>query len=269
MRFEMTKGYAVLPQYEVFALRYATNPGARSGHNFLGGDSHDRPMPLDYYVWLIRNEERAVVVDTGFDKAIAQQRSRQHLICPGQLLSRMKHPPDDVADVIITHLHYDHAGNHALFPKARYHIQDREMRYATGRCMCHTTLRQPFEGEDVAEMVRKLYQGRLVFHDGFSQLHPGIELHHLGGHTDGLQVVRVSTARGWVVLASDASHFYANFEEQRSFPLVYNVGDMLEGFAKLHALADSPEHIIPGHDPLVAKRYPALSGFEGEVFQLG
>jgi glyoxylase-like metal-dependent hydrolase (beta-lactamase superfamily II) len=73
----------------------------------------------------------------------------------------------------------------------------------------------------------------------------------------GLQVVRVATRRGWVVLASDASHYYANMEQSRPFPIVYNVGDMVEGWRKARALAESGEHVIPGHDPLVLARYPA------------
>ena len=75
--------------------------------------------------------------------------------------------------------------------------------------------------------------------------------------SNGLQVMRVKTARGWVVLASDASHFYANFEQMRAYATVYNVGDMLEGFATVKRLATSPRHVIPGHDPLVLRRYPA------------
>ena len=80
-------------------------------------------------------------------------------------------------------------------------------------------------------MIGRLFRGRVQFHDGTDELAPGITVHHVGGHTDGLQVMRVKTERGWVVLASDASHFYANFEQMRAYPTVYNVGDMLEGFA--------------------------------------
>jgi hypothetical protein len=60
-----------------------------------------------------------------------------------------------------------------------------------------------------------------------------------------------------VVLASDASHYYANMEQARPFPIVYNVGDMVEGWRRAHALAASAKHVIPGHDPLVLERYPA------------
>jgi glyoxylase-like metal-dependent hydrolase (beta-lactamase superfamily II) len=131
------------------------------------------------------------------------------------------------------------------------------MAYATGRHMCHAALGGAYEAEDVCAMVRRLFAGRLQFHDGVTQLAPGLSLHRIGGHTLGIQAVRVWTRRGWVVLASDASHLYANMEQGRPYPIIYNLGDMLEGFATLKKLASSPAHIIPGHDPLVLARYPA------------
>jgi glyoxylase-like metal-dependent hydrolase (beta-lactamase superfamily II) len=135
--------------------------------------------------------------------------------------------------------------------------------------MCHGPLKHPFDVEDVTAMVRKVFEGRVVFHDGASEIAPGLSLHWIGGHTEGLQVVRVRTRRGWLVLASDASHFYANMQQTRPFPIVYNLGDMLEGYRKLAALAESGDHIIPGHDPLVLKRYPAAAkGLEGWIARL-
>jgi glyoxylase-like metal-dependent hydrolase (beta-lactamase superfamily II) len=118
-------------------------------------------------------------------------------------------------------------------------------------------------------MVRNTYAGRVAFHDGDAQVAPGVSVHLIGGHTMGLQVARVATRRGWVVLASDASHFYANMEQRRPFPIVYNVADMVEGYARLRELAESPAHIIPGHDPQVLARYPAPAGdLEGIVARL-
>ena len=66
----------------------------------------------------------------------------------------------------------------------------------------------------------------------------------------------VQPGSGWLVLASDASHYYENLMRQSPFPIVFNVGDMLDGFDKLRALADSADHIVPGHDPQVRQRYP-------------
>lgn len=242
--------------YDVYAIKYAHHDRA-ARENFIGGDPHNGPMPLDYYVWAIIGKDRSFVVDTGFDEAAARKRGRELTRPPSEGLKALGLEPDRVEDVIVTHMHYDHAGNQGLFPNARYHIQDREMAYCTGRCMCHNALSASFEAEDVAVMVRRVFEGRVVFHDGSTELAPGISVHLVGGHTNGLQVVRVRTRRGWIVLASDASHLYANMEEGRPFPIVYNVGDMLEGFRRVRELADSPDHVIPGHDPEVLRRYPA------------
>jgi len=259
---------ASLPEYEVYAVKYAHHE-RRSRENFLGGDPHDAPMPLDYFVWLIRGDGREIVVDTGFSAAMAAKRGRNHLRCPAEGLRLLGVDAARVSDVIITHLHYDHAGNLDLFPAATLHIQDRELNYATGRYMCHECFRGAYEEEDVVSMVRRVYAGRVRFHEGDAEIAPGVSVHLIGGHTMGIQSVRVMTRRGWLVLASDASHFYANMEEERPFPIIWSVAVMVAGYAKLRALAASPQHIIPGHDPLVMARYPALSpDLEGIVARL-
>lgn len=242
--------------YEVYAVKYAHHE-RRAGENFIGGDPHDGPMPLDYFVWLVRGRERELVVDTGFSAAVAARRSRNHLRCPTDGLRMLGVEAQTVKDVVITHLHYDHVGNFDLFPAATFHLQDDELNYATGRHMSHPVFSGAFDVEDVVGMVRNVYRGRVRFHDGDGVLFPGISVHLIGGHTKGLQVVRVATRRGWLVLASDASHFYANMEQERPFPIVYSVADMVQGYARLRELAQSPAHIIPGHDPEVLRRYPA------------
>lgn len=242
--------------YRIFAIKYARHD-RQARENFIGGDPHEVAMPLDYFVWAVVGEGRTFIVDTGFDANGAEKRGRTITRTVEEGLRRIGIACDTVEDVIITHMHYDHAGNRELFPRARYHIQDREMAYCTGRCMCHGTLGHPFEPEDVKAMIDRIFHGRVQFHDGTSSITPGLSVHWVGGHTNGLQVVRVHTARGWVVLASDASHLYANMQQKRPFPVVYNVGDMLEGYTSVHRLAASAEHVIPGHDPEVLKRYAA------------
>ena len=242
--------------YELYAVRYGHHD-RNAAANFIGGDPHDGPMPLDYFVWAIVGKTRTFVFDTGFDAKVAKKRQRNLLRPVGEGLKMIGIDPDKVEDVILSHMHFDHAGNHDLFPHARYHVQDVEMAYCTGRCMCHDYLRHPFAYEDVASMVAKLFAGRVAFHDGVSEIAPNLTVHRVGGHSKGLQVVRVKTARGWVVLGSDASHFYANFEQNRPFPVLESATDMLEGYDTMRKLASSPKHIIPGHDPLVLTRYPA------------
>ncbi|MBC7436743.1 MAG: N-acyl homoserine lactonase family protein [Bdellovibrionales bacterium] len=251
----MTPG---LPEYEVFAIRYATRPGSRSAF-FMGGDPHDAPMPMDYYVWLVRGAGRVVVVDTGFGAEVAARRGRTLLRLPVEGLALLDVDAATVADVIITHLHYDHVGTFDSFPAARFHLQDDEMAYATGRHMRHKQFNHGYEVDEVVGMVRMVYKDRVQFHAGTAELAPGLSVHRVGGHTHGLQCVRVHTRRGWVVLASDASHFYEHFEKKRVFPTMFNVGEAVEGYDMLQSLARSPQHVVPGHDPLVMQRYPAVS----------
>ena len=254
--------------HEVYAVRYGHHE-RRSSENFIGGDPHDVPQPLDFYVWAIRGPQGTFVVDTGFDEAMAKKRERSILNPVGTGLKALGIEPASVENVIVSHLHYDHTGNYECFPNARYHLQDTEMAYATGRCMCHALLRLPFEEEDVVAMVRKVFAGRVAFHDGTSQVAPGVHVHKIGGHSRGLQCVSVKTRRGLVVLASDATHLYAHIEGGRVFPITYNVGEVLDGYDTIKKLAPSAKHIVPGHDPRVLQRYPtARSGLEGWVARL-
>ncbi|MEI9813540.1 MAG: N-acyl homoserine lactonase family protein [Acidobacteriota bacterium] len=260
-------------EYEVYALKYGTHARKRS-ENFIMGDPHDGPMPIDFYVWAIVGQDhtgkpRTIVVDTGFDHAMATKRNREIYRTPTQGLQLIGINPETIKDVVITHMHYDHAGSLDEFPNARYHLQDREMEFCTGRYMCNATTRFPFEASHVTTMINRIFEGRVEFHDGDSELAPGITLHHVGGHSLGLQVVRVKTKRGYVVLASDAAHFYENMESMRPYPVVVNVAEMVEGFKTIQKLATSVNHVIPGHDPLVLSKYPAAApGLEGIVARL-
>ena len=257
-----------LPEYEVYAIRYATREARRADH-FIGGDPHDAPMAMDYFTWVIKSAERHYVVDTGFTAEVGAQRKRTHLRCPADSLSLVGLSAEAVTDVILTHLHYDHVGNFHKFPQARFHLQDREMSYATGRDMAYPFFGHSFEPEDIVGMVRLNFKSRVAFHDGDDELAPGVSLHFTGGHTAGLQVVRVHTRRGWMVLASDASHYYEHMRTNRLFTTAYHLGDMIQAFRKVERLADSPDHVIPGHDPLVMQLYPApRPALEGIVARL-
>jgi glyoxylase-like metal-dependent hydrolase (beta-lactamase superfamily II) len=255
--------------WEAYAIRYGTHARTARENYLLPVDPHDAPMPIDYFVWLLRSGDRTIVVDTGFAPATADARGRKLMRTVPDALRAMDVEPATVQDVILTHLHYDHAGNLDQFPQARFHLQDREMAFATGRNMCFACLRHAFEVEDVVTMVRAVYADRVRFLDGDGEVAPGVSLHRVGGHTDGLQMVRVMTARGIVVLASDAAHFYGNLEQENPFPIIFDLGAMAQGWRTARRLAEGDEtRIVPGHDPLVRARYPALEGSGGEVMCL-
>lgn len=263
-----------LPTYEVYALKYGHRPARRPEH-FVGGDPHDEPMDMDYFVWAIVDPDpnpdgagpgvpRAWVVDTGFEEGDGASRRRTTVRSVTDALGTIGVASADVADVVITHLHYDHIGGHAEFPRASFHLQDAEMAFATGRYMTHKLFSHAFTVSQIQDLVGLVFDQRVTFHDGAGELAPGITLHHVGGHTMGLQVVRVHTAAGWLVLASDAAHYYEHLDRGRAFTTVFNVGDMLEGHRRCRAMASAPWMVIPGHDPRVLERHPpAGPGLDG------
>lgn len=246
--------------WEVAALKYAERRDRARAESFLFEDDHVTPHDMDYFVWVLRSGGRTILVDTGFDEREAKRRSRPIERDSAAAVAALGIDPESIDEVVITHLHYDHAGGLSRFPNARFHLQAAEMAYASGPCMCHEVLRVAYAAEDICEMVQRVYSGRVVFHDGDAEIAPGVTLHLIGGHTRGLQAVRVKTEAGWLCLASDAAHYYENFLEKKVFPLVVDMEDMLAGFTRIQELASSPGLVVPGHDPLVGSLFPRLDG---------
>jgi glyoxylase-like metal-dependent hydrolase (beta-lactamase superfamily II) len=247
-------------QWEVYALRYADRPGRVRADSFVFDDDHASPHDMDYFIWVLRQGDRSIVIDTGYDAAEAARRNRPILRDPAMQLKDFGIDPEKVDQLVVTHLHYDHAGSLHAFPNATIHLQEAEMAYATGPCMCHPTLQMPFTAEHVCQMVHRIYSGRVVFHNGDGEVSPGVTVHCTGGHSRGLQAVRVKTRFGHLVLASDAAHYYENWMAAKPFPIVVDVQDMLNGFKTIRRLADRPEFVVPGHDPIVRQIFPAIEG---------
>lgn len=252
--------------WEVHAIRYADHADRTRSRAFINDENHDVPYPIDFYIWLLRRGDDVILVDTGFDDPEARKRGFKLHRDVGATLAPFGLQPNDITRLIVTHLHFDHAGGLHLFPNATLYMQAAEMAYATGPCMCHDVLRGPYTGAHVCEAVTRLYDGKLVFFEGDGEVADGVTVHAIGGHSRGLQAVRVRTEAGWLVLASDAAHFYENLTARKPFPLVVDVEAMLRGFDTLERLASSPGLIVPGHDPLVRSRFP--EGVAEEIWRL-
>lgn len=245
-----------MSDWEVYSLKYADRDARTRADSFIFDDNHDAPHAMDYSIWVLRRGSEVILVDTGYDAAEAAARGRPIRMDPVEALAPLGLVPEAITQVIVTHLHYDHAGGLHLFPNATLHLQAAEMAYATGPCMCHDTLRMPFTADHVCEAIRRLYAGQVIFHEGEAQVADGVTVHCIGGHSRGLQCVRVRTRAGWLVLASDAAHYYENVFARKPFPIVVDLQDMLDGFDTLRRLASAPELIVPGHDPLVRAYFP-------------
>ena len=238
--------------YRIYAIRYA-HRACTSSEAFYG-DYHRSPMTMDYFVWALTNGQHTVVVDLGFTEAVGAGRGRQFLRCPGRGLAEIGIDAASVEHVILSHFHYDHVGNYALFPRATFHVQDAEMAFYTGRSAARPAFRHSVEVEDVCALVRLNYEGRLRFVDGDGDVVPGVRVHHVGGHTAGMQITTVATARGQAVVASDASHYYRNFDARIPFNTLHDLPGMYRAFDRIRELAGAPELVVPGHDPLVLER---------------
>ncbi|MEM6275724.1 MAG: N-acyl homoserine lactonase family protein [Pseudomonadota bacterium] len=244
--------------WAVYAVKYAERNERTRADSFLFDDNHDQPHAMDYFLWVLEKDGRHILVDTGYDAEEGRVRGRPIATDPREALQPLGIGADSVDDVIVTHLHYDHAGGLHLFPNAKLHLQAAEMAFATGPCMCHDPLRAPFTAGHICEAVTRLYSGKVIFYEGDGQVAEGVTVHRIGGHSRGLQAVRVLTDAGWLCLASDAAHYYENVFSRKPFPIVVDVEDMLAGFERLQHLASRPGLIVPGHDPKVRTLFPEV-----------
>ena len=239
--------------YQVYALKYGERD-TTACQFFYREHSHE-PITLHYFVWLITGGPHPVLVDTGFREDDAQARSIRNYVSPAEVVERAGVKADAVPLCLISHLHYDHWAGHTLFPKAEFWIQRDEIAFWTGRHGGTPAFRQSANVPALANLVTLNYQGRIKVIDGDREVLPGIRVHKVGGHTAGLQIVSVETARGPVVLTSDASHFYRNVETRQPVQIITSLPEMLDAFETIDALAGKEKLVVAGHDPQVAQRF--------------
>lgn len=150
--------------------------------------------------------------------------------------------PRDVSMVLLTHLHWDHAGNCDLFPDADVLVQDAELRYAIspGRFF-HKAFLSPQSGWGTPPYLVR----RLVTVNGETQVAPGLRLVPTPGHTPGSQAIVVDTAFGSFCIAGDTLSLYDNIERDVPSGFHVNVDESVDSMDRLRGLA---EHFLPSHD---------------------
>jgi glyoxylase-like metal-dependent hydrolase (beta-lactamase superfamily II) len=241
------------PAYEVTAIRYGSlrAPKSELFHRFEAYGEPDAEIEMAYFFWLLRGGGRTVLVDTGFDPAVAARRGRSCEVEPLRALAELGVAPESVDTVIITHFHYDHIGNLGAFSAAEWIVPRAELDAWTGLAGAHV------EPAEVELIVAAVADGRARTTAGEEEALPGVRTIEVGGHSPGQLLVVASTGSGSAVLTSDAVHFYEELELDRPFAVVDDLAAMRHGYERVRELAREPgAAVIAGHDPLVAERFP-------------
>jgi glyoxylase-like metal-dependent hydrolase (beta-lactamase superfamily II) len=250
-------GAAEPPTYEVYAVRYATMPGFPVAA-LVQGAERGRKLDIAMTIWVLKGPDgRIALVDAGFYRPQFLTEGVTDYTRPDKALERLGIRPEQVSDVVITHMHWDHVDGVDLFPKARVWIQKDEFAYYTGAAWQPGGKRGGVYPDDVLALVKLNTQGRVSLVDGDAkEILPGVTVYTGGRHTFASQYVGVNTKAGRVVIASDNLYLYENLDKHAPIAQTFDARSNLAAQDRMKQLATNPRLIIPGHDPSVFDRFP-------------
>jgi glyoxylase-like metal-dependent hydrolase (beta-lactamase superfamily II) len=257
--FAMAAPAAQAPVWDVHAVRFGTLPAFRVS-SLINGADRARTLDIAMMVWVLRGPGgRVVLVDSGFyrDKFMQQWKPADYSPPSEAVRAALGISPEQVTDIIVSHIHWDHADGLDLFPNARVWIQREEYEHhidAAG------AVRDRAIDVDVAMMLHGINTaGRVSLVDGDDkEIMPGVRVYTGGKHTFASQFVGVATRSGLIVLASDNAYLYENLERKVAIAQTLDAASNLAAQARMLTLAGSLARIVPGHDPAVFERFPLV-----------
>jgi glyoxylase-like metal-dependent hydrolase (beta-lactamase superfamily II) len=247
-------------EYEVYAVRYATIPEFAVSGLVAGADA-SRKMDIAMMVWLVRGGGKNILVDAGFHREqFFKQWHVTDYVSPAEAVRRAGVKPEEITDVIVTHMHWDHADGMDLFPNARVWLQKEELEYYAGSAWQSRRTHGGIDPDDVIAAVKLNMAGKVGLVNGDAQeILPGITCYTGGRHTYASQFVGVRTKSGTVVLASDNLYLYENLEKHVPVAATLDAASNLRAQDRMRELAGDAKRIVPGHDPAVMKRFPEIA----------
>ena len=215
------------------------------------GESLGRMVRFPIPVYLIEVGEERILVDTGLHPAAAADAAAHYEGAENMRNFRLEQEVGlaeqidlgTVTRVVMTHLHFDHAGGLDLLPDTvPVYLQRREWEGAGDPESIAKNFFLPRDYAGIADQVVLVDGDHDLLGDG------SVELLSTPGHTPGHQSVKVGEQ---LVIGGDVSHFAAGFDDHR-FPLFGDDLDVqLASAERLRALRDAGVEIRPGHDPEV------------------
>src|SRR5438876_4866368 len=246
------------PGYEVYALSYGVFPGY-SISNLIAGADKDRKIDLQMMIWLVKGPGgKNILVDTGcYHDNVVKGKGIQNLIKASDAIAKLGLSAVDITDVIITHMHWDHADGMDQFPNAKIWIQKDEYTYYTGLAWQSDGKHGGIEPDDVLTLVKLNMDHRVNLVGGDNvEIIDGIRVYTGGRHTFASQYVGARTTSGTVVIASDNMYLYENLAKHAPIAQTFDPDSNLKAQDRMKQLASRPDLIVPGHDPAVFIKFP-------------
>jgi len=248
-------------KYEVYAVRYATLANFPVSSLVAGAD-RARRLDIAMMIWVLKGVDgRVAIVDSGFHRdQYFKQFTVKDFIEPSEAIAPLGLAPDQVTDIFLSHMHWDHAGGIDLFPAARVWIQKEEYDYYTSDAWQARNTHGGIDADDVLEIVKRNIAGKVSFVRGDDDtILSGITFGIGGKHTWQSQFVAVQTRAHTVVLASDNMYLYENLDTHTAISQTLDAVSNLRTQDRMKGLASTPALLIPGHDPALFDRFPHVS----------
>ncbi|MDO9396133.1 MAG: N-acyl homoserine lactonase family protein [Herbiconiux sp.] len=260
--------------WQVTIVRIGTRSTARSEVylNYPLYHEADGPIDMDYFFWVLKGADETILVDTGFSRPGAESRGRTVLIEPAEAFRLAGVEPGSAPHIVVTHGHYDHIGNLPLFPDAELTVSRAELDFWSGPHADKALFGHSVEAEELAHLRGAVERGKVHFVSGEATVAPGVRVVEIGGHTPGQCVVFVETDEGTVLLASDAVHYYEEYQRDILFTSVSDLVEMYDSFALIREWESSGAvaHVVSGHDPSTLERFtPATGALAGMAATIG
>jgi len=250
-------------RWEVLALRYAARPVTRSHifYRYAEYGEPDGPEEMSYYVWLLRNREQTILVDTGYSERGGARRNRGHIVAPLDALAGVGVTPADVDLVVNTHLHYDHTGHLTAFADVPLLVNATELEVWAGALAERARFAVDIEPDEISGVLAR---DDLVVMGAEHDVAPGIRAIEVGGHSPGQMILVVEGEQAPVVLASDAVHFYEEVDRDYACAVLVDLERVYGAYDTIRGLvAERGARLLAAHDPRVMDRFPRLDGAAG------